>query len=120
MVLYRMMNHGLRGASYGGSASSSAALRECINVMGYVDLKYFGPRFTWNRRRRGTLFQRAYLDRVIATAEWCELFPRALVRNVAETTSNHWPVVLNTNRDMSEEVRPFRFEVMWTRDVHSH
>ncbi|PON81065.1 Endonuclease/exonuclease/phosphatase [Trema orientale] len=108
------------GPSHGGSASSSAALRERLNIMGYVDLGYSGPHFIWNRRRGGVLFQRARLDRAVATGEWCSLFPKALVRNVAETTSDHYLVVLNTNGDRGEGVTPFRFEAMWTLDIRSH
>ncbi|PON68498.1 hypothetical protein PanWU01x14_094690 [Parasponia andersonii] len=97
------------GSSSGGFASSSVALRECLNVMGCVDLG-----------RGGTLFQRARLDRAVATAELCELFPRALIKNVANVTSDHFQVILDTNGDVSEGVRPFRFEAMWTHDIRSH
>ncbi|PON97135.1 Endonuclease/exonuclease/phosphatase [Trema orientale] len=106
--------------AHGGFASSSGAMRHCFATMGLYDLGFSDPQFTWNRRRGGVLFSRARLDRAVATVEWGNCFPRALVKNIADSVSDHCPIVLDTNGGSEEGFKPFRYEAMWVRDIRSH
>lgn len=109
-----------RQAPIGGSASSSTAMRDCFALMGLHDLGCFGPPFTWTRRRGGLVHSQARLDRAVASVDWCGMFPRSLVRNIADSVSDHCSIVLDTNGDNGGGIKPFHFEAIWTRDIRSH
>lgn len=44
------------------------------------------------------------------------LFPRSLVTHLVCSSSNHVPLLLETNEDAFSDPKPFHFEAMWIRD----
>ena len=52
------------------------------------------------------------LDRFLYSNEWGQLFPQGLQEALIRRTSDHWPIVLDTNPFMRGPT-PFRFENMW-------
>ena len=51
--------------------------------------------------------------------EWQNLFPKAGVRHLCNSNSDHNPIMLDTHLDSGEWPRPFRFEAMWTKEEGS-
>ena len=84
--------------------------------MGAIDLGFCGSQFTLSNKRVGLANIRERLDREICNADWQCLFPKAGVRHLVVPTSNHNPILLDTYMERSFSKRPFRFEVIWTKD----
>ncbi|CAN1805082.1 Transposon TX1 uncharacterized 149 kDa protein, partial [Linum perenne] len=63
--------------------------------------------------RLGVLQQR--LDRALANISWRTLFPEALLLHLPRTYSDHCPLLLKTTgNSLVQNLKPFRFEAMWT------
>jgi exonuclease III len=56
--------------------------RDILDQCQLRDLGYRGPWFTWDNRRQGTENIRERLDRAVASNEWMELYPNAMVKHL--------------------------------------
>ena len=63
--------------------------------------------FTWSNLQESPVCKR--LDRFLYSNEWGLLFPQGLQEALIRRTSDHWPIVLDTNPFMWGPT-PFRFE----------
>ncbi|KAL5571994.1 hypothetical protein UlMin_021591 [Ulmus minor] len=88
--------------------------------LGLVELPSQGLKYTWSNGRGASQEIKAKLDRGIANADWWNLFPNADMKVLPQISSDHSPVVLNSEGCSSFARRPFRFEAIWTRDRRSH
>ena len=66
--------------------------------------------FTWSNLQEHPVCKR--LDRFLYSNEWEQLFPQSLQEVLLRWTSDHWPIVLETN-PFKWGPTPFRFENMW-------
>ena len=66
--------------------------------------------FTWSNMQEHPVCKR--LDRFLYSNEWEQLFPQSLQEVLPRWTSDHWPIVLETN-PFKWGPTPFRFENMW-------
>jgi len=67
-----------------------------VNSCNLIDLSYNGPRFTWtNKRDTGLIMKR--FDRLLANSHWKLLFEETNVLHLPRTSSNHHPILVNTN-----------------------
>ncbi|RVW38475.1 Transposon TX1 uncharacterized 149 kDa protein [Vitis vinifera] len=57
------------------------------------------------------------LDRFLYSNEWGLLFPQGLQEALIRRTSDHWPIVMDTNPFMWGPT-PFRFENMWLQHTN--
>ena len=64
---------------------------------GLVDLGFNGYHFTWRNGRSGAAFVEERLDKVVATSECREMFPRTKVRHIPTSYSNHDPILMDMN-----------------------
>ena len=71
--------------------------RQTLLHCGLVDLGFNGYRFTWRNGKGGAAFVEERLDRVVATSEWREMFPRTKVRRIPTSYSNHDPILMDMN-----------------------
>jgi hypothetical protein len=59
------------------------------------------------------------LDRVLASAEWSEMFPLATLHHLFAVKPDHSPIILLNEMEAQNQriavERPFRYEVMWGR-----
>ncbi|XP_075663020.1 uncharacterized protein LOC142632520 [Castanea sativa] len=91
----------------GGNRRPMAPMIEFRNTFlhyGLVDMGFSGYRFTWRNGRLGATFVEERLDRVVATTDWCEIFPRAKVSHLSVSYSDHDPIML----DMTPPTQPRR------------
>lgn len=58
---------------------------------------------------------RCRLDRGLCNPNWLTLFPQAGVRHITVPNSNHNPITLDTNLEVTKGTKPFHFEAMWAR-----
>ncbi|XP_039002736.1 uncharacterized protein LOC120129249 [Hibiscus syriacus] len=77
--------------------------------MELFEVDYQGLQFTW---RRGNLFKR--LDRCLMNSCWANIFPGTMVIHLGRVGSDHCPLVLKPQSNMSfQSTRPFRFIAAW-------
>ncbi|XP_062089022.1 uncharacterized protein LOC133795584 [Humulus lupulus] len=69
--------------------------QEAINDCGLVDVELTGYQFTWDRGRGSDHWVECRLDRALVNSAWLHLFPRSLLINVAISTSDHCPILLD-------------------------
>ncbi|KAA3453419.1 reverse transcriptase [Gossypium australe] len=79
-----------------------------------IDLRFIGPSYTW---KRGNTSER--LDRALANDDWISVFAHSLVYHLPRIKSNHRPILLKTNPELSApRGRPFRFLAGWTKHAN--
>ncbi|KAJ9707046.1 hypothetical protein PVL29_002163 [Vitis rotundifolia] len=81
-------------------------IRECE----LLDPPLRNASFTWSNLQESPVCKR--LDRFLYSNEWGQLFPQSLQEALPRRTSDHWPIVLDTN-PFKWGPTPFRFENMW-------
>jgi len=56
---------------------------------------FSGYPYTWRNGRQGGAFVEKRLDRVVATMEWREIFPRTKVSHLLVAYSDHDPIIMD-------------------------
>ena len=103
--------------SYGANVNYNRmrAFNNYVKQCGLFDLGFSGPAYTWTNMRFSSspVFER--LDRCLANAEWCALFPRTNVFNmpIIHTFSDHAPILLSTDSKFKRPRLTFKFENWW-------
>lgn len=64
------------------------------------DLGYIGNEFTWEKSRGSLAWVQERLDRGLANQEWRDMFPRATVKVIEVSISDHMPLFLELNKLM--------------------
>ncbi|XP_015954143.1 uncharacterized protein LOC127747488 [Arachis duranensis] len=98
------------------SASSIEGFNNFLNMDGTVDLGFEGCRFTWSNRQYGGNLVREWLNRCLATPNWCEAYPRSAVVHLNDQGSNHRPILLITEEEQKTIKRRFRFQEKWCKE----
>ncbi|KAL5543031.1 hypothetical protein UlMin_010741 [Ulmus minor] len=106
-VLYQSNRHGGRE-----SASSSVHMIKALDYSGLVEIPSTRLKYTWSNGRIDDLVIRAKLDRGVANSEWWDLFPNADIKIHPSLSSNHSPILLNSNGNANFIQRPFRFKAI--------
>ena len=76
------------------SQNQMESFRNVINECGIQDMGYVGPSFTWCNQRFDGERIRLRLDRMLATADWMELYCTSKVFHIVESTSDHYALLL--------------------------
>ena len=96
--------------------SSRGELRNFLNSCSLIDLGYKRNSFTWTNKRLGRDNIKERLNRVVANADWKNLFPKTTVKHLPMLSLDHAPLIINSQNDLCASPKPFRFEEAWTRD----
>lgn len=84
---------------------------------GLIDLDLIGHAFTWEKSRGTSEWVKLRLDRAMATNRWLEIYSEAQLFNLEISTSDHSPILLETDRSVIMNVsRRFKFENAWLRE----
>uniref|UniRef100_A0ACD5WIG9 Uncharacterized protein n=1 Tax=Avena sativa TaxID=4498 RepID=A0ACD5WIG9_AVESA len=80
-----------------------------VKQCGLFDLGFSGPAYTWTNKRFSStpIFER--LDRCLANAEWCTLFPNTNVFNLPIILSDHAPILISTESKFQRPKLNFKF-----------
>jgi hypothetical protein len=99
----------------GGVFSQTRASRfgNMLDRCGFMDLNYFGSKFTWNRQCVGGRSLSKRLDRGVCDHEWRMSFQEATVEHLVRRHSDHNPLLLRCNQVSNRGHRPFRFQAAW-------
>ncbi|XP_031107562.1 uncharacterized protein LOC116012214 [Ipomoea triloba] len=104
-----------------GLHSHPVALIEGFNNMledcGLFDLGMSGRKFTWERGKGTDSWVEERLDRAVAGADWCSLFPQATVSNHDVITSDHTAIFIEIDGPaIVRQKRRFMFENAWIKE----
>lgn len=77
------------------SDNSFIPFRNFVNKCGLSDVKSFGGQFTWVGKRYSHTV-RSRIDRVMASCDWFDLYPSALVQVLSWNCSDHRALLLHT------------------------
>jgi hypothetical protein len=90
------------------------AFNSYVKQCGLFDLGFSGPAYTWTNKRFSStpIFER--LDRCLANAEWCAIFPSTNVFNLPIILSDHAPILISTESKFHKPKLQFKFENWWT------
>ncbi|RVX11275.1 LINE-1 retrotransposable element ORF2 protein [Vitis vinifera] len=83
---------------------------EFIRDCELIDSPLRSASYTWSNMQENPVCKR--LDRFLYSNEWEQVFPQSLQGVLPRWTSDHWPIVLETN-PFKWGPTPFRFENMW-------
>lgn len=93
--------------------------REAVDVFQLQDIGYEGLDWTFERKINNNDYCRVRLDRALATADWCDLFPLARLRHLTAVKSDHSPILLMNHMDAANQrialAKIFRYELVWER-----
>lgn len=77
------------------------------------DMGFRGDQFTWRRRLH------EHFDRAVCNGGFHALFPNVTVTTTPHTKSDHWPLLLDTDDDGTEQTfqrRHTQFEARWLKE----
>lgn len=98
------------------NSSSPPGLAQLIQSHSLIDLGFADNKFTWSNKRENKANIKERLDRGIANIQWRELFPRATFLHLPAVSSDHNPLLLNTDGENNRKPCLFHFKAMWTSD----
>ena len=96
-----------------GGSSLTPSMRDFddfIREYEWLDPPLRSTPFTWSNMQESPVCKR--LDRFLYSNEWEQLFPQILQEVLPRWTSDHWPIVLETNL-FKWGLTPFKFENIW-------
>ncbi|KAJ9174809.1 hypothetical protein P3X46_013414 [Hevea brasiliensis] len=71
-----------------------ASFKQFTDAVGFLDLGFNGPKFTWNNRRGSTSNIQERIDRGLATSSWLSAYPNAMSNHLEDISFDHWPILL--------------------------
>lgn len=93
-----------------------ANFNNVLNDCSLLNLGHNGPRLTWTNKRDSRLVMK-WLDRALCNLSWKLLFEETKVVHLPRTSSNHYPILINTLPSPPYPCnRPFHLETMWFND----
>ena len=81
-----------------------------------IYLGFFGLAFTWTNRREVLANIKERLDQCLCDHEWQTIFPKAGIRHLSNSNSDHNPILMDTFMEDTTPDRPFQFEAMWIKE----
>lgn len=95
-----------------------ADFNQTLHDLALLDLGHIGPPFTWHR---GMILHKR-LERVVATIEWINLFPKAVLWHLPLLHSDHNPIFISLNCQHQIRRNGFfrQFERWWSTIQGTH
>ena len=81
-----------------------------------IYLGFSGLAFTWTNRREVLANIKERLDQCLCDHEWQKIFPKAGIRHLSNSNSDHNPILMDTFMEDTTPDQPFQFEAMWIKE----
>ncbi|XP_019429755.1 PREDICTED: uncharacterized protein LOC109337271 [Lupinus angustifolius] len=78
-----------------------------------IHLQTRGAPFTWSNRRGGHALTEKRLDRSMCNNEWIDSWPQVVCCTLPRISSDHHPILLNSDSGQSGVQAQFKFQKMW-------
>ncbi|XP_074277813.1 uncharacterized protein LOC141601428 [Silene latifolia] len=89
---------------------------DCIWDAGLVDLHTVGCAFIWSNKHHAGFRKWMKLDRVLVNTTWLSCFPSSFVEALPPGVSDHSPLVITMDPNLSSKPKPFQFLNLWAED----
>ncbi|XP_042964675.1 uncharacterized protein LOC122298899 [Carya illinoinensis] len=91
--------------------------RQTLEHCDLSDLGFEGDRYTWANNRKGRLFTKERLDRVLGNSPWIAKFEDHSIHHQAAYSSYHRPLLITIHNKLNRQrkERIFRFEAKWSK-----
>jgi hypothetical protein len=89
-IMHPSEKHGPSSVDFNRMNHFCAHVKSC----GLIDLGFNGPAYTWSNKRFSSIPTYERLDRCLANADWCRIFPTASVLHLPMMYSDHTPILL--------------------------
>lgn len=86
--------------------------RAKLNLLELKELYLNGRLYTWSNERQNATLEK--IDHVFVSNEWDEAFPACFLSALGTAVSDHCPLVLDMNVEISTRKR-FKFEAFWIK-----
>lgn len=90
-------------------------LHEFMEKMELIDLKFYGPKFTWMGNRNNGLVQEQ-LDRGLVNGGWQVRWPSTSISHGVVRGSNRCPIIVITKPPQTKGKKLFRFKAFWLKE----
>lgn len=82
--------------------SQVQGFQEAIQTNKLLDLGFAGHDFTWTNGQAGESNIQKRLDKALATINWKDVFPKAVIHHLRYYKSNHCPLLVDILREEGE------------------
>jgi hypothetical protein len=82
-----------------------------LSMTALIEIVRGGSRFTWTNKQNNPV--RSVLDRVFASKEWEQKFPKVKLMTLTRVRYDHCPLLLDDGTRNDQIKRGFRFEIAW-------
>lgn len=94
------------------SENSFLQFRSFLTALGLHELKLYGGKYTWFGKRYAHDVK-TRIDRVLANADWQEMFPSAFVKALHWLSSDHRPLLIYTEPQQWYGNKLFCYDNRW-------
>jgi hypothetical protein len=96
-----------------------AEFRNTLSFCDLHDLGYKGTPWTFDNKKEDNKNVKVRLDRAVASPSWTSHFLDANVTHLVSSRSDHCPILIDLEKscDRRNARKPWRYEIMWERDV---
>lgn len=101
------------------ASSSTNGLYQLQLHHGLVDLGFSGASFTWCNGKKGSRRIKEQLDKAYANPAWASLFPKSQLIHLPRSSSDHCPILLQSQGQLSLSPKLFHFEQFWSSEPSS-
>ncbi|WCJ39882.1 hypothetical protein M5689_020833 [Euphorbia peplus] len=112
-VMYSLEKKG--GTELSGNAQH--LFRMCLLNCDLFDIGFKGSAYTWSNGRKGHEAVSERLDRFVCSVDWDIIFQNSVVFHLDKGTSDHTPLLLDTDGVRKDRFKPFRLEAMWVKEM---
>lgn len=94
-----------------GDQKLMALFNEFIGRFQLIELFISGAKFTWSNKQKYPILVK--LDRMLATDDWEEKFPKCFAWSKARVGSDHCPLILDSGEQGAPRPKYFFFQEQW-------
>ena len=94
--------------------------QEALQINELLNLGFVGHAFAWTNGQANDSNIQERLDRAVATIDWKEAFPKAVVQHLQRYKSDHCPILVDIlGESMKKHRKPhiYRFEEVWLQNL---
>jgi hypothetical protein len=82
-----------------------------IDLHQLQEIKRNGSRFTWTNKQVKPMM--VNLDIILVSTEWEARFPLCFAWSRTRTSSDHWPIMMDSGENLDRRQKTFYFEKQW-------